>query len=244
MSKQARIGKIAPGVLSQLLQKYAAKKGNKVVVGPAVGLDAAVISLEKGNFVVASDPVTYASEYMGWYVVHINANDIFVSGAKPRWFLADVLLPPGKHGLAERVFRHINQACSELGVSLIGGHTEITPALNKPIVTGFMIGVAEKKVLTAGNVRPSDRIILTKGVAIEGTALIAREFEKQLNKNVSMNLIRKAKRFLKDPGLSVGKEAIIAAENGTNAMQCMIQQKVAWSTAFGKWLMRPTVQST
>ena len=219
MGQQRTTGKLAAGRLERLLSRYATRLDPGVVVGPALGLDAAALRVPAGVLVVASDPVTYAADELGTYAVHINANDVFVSGAEPRWFLADILLPPDQERAAEGVFKQIHQACEELGVSLVGGHTELTPGLPRPMVVGFMMGqLIGEQVLTAGGVQPGDVIMLTKGVAIEGTAIIARDREEGLQGQLSTSALRRARRFLKDPGLSVGPEARIAACCGVHAM--------------------------
>jgi len=212
-------GKLDATTLGRLLKRYARSKDRSVLLGPEIGLDAAAIKVKAGTLVVASDPLTYASEQLGYYAVCINANDIYVSGAKPRWFLADILLPPGRAGLAEKIFRQIHQACRELNISLIGGHTEMTPDLPRPMVAGFMIGeLLGKKPITAAGAKPGDVIILTKGLAIEGTAIIARERQKDLAGKFPAALLRRARGFLRKPGLSIGTEATIAAGHGVHAL--------------------------
>lgn len=212
-------GKLDASSLANLLKRYARSSDRSVVIGPGVGLDAAAVKVPAGTLVLASDPVTYATEQLGHYVVCVNANDIYVSGARPRWFLADILLPPGKARLATGILRQIHETCSKQGISLIGGHTEMTPDLPRPMVAGFMVGeLLGRKLLSAAAVRSGDAIILTKGPAIEGTALIARERYKELTGKFSAKLINRARRFLHSPGLSVGPEAIIAARCGAHAL--------------------------
>lgn len=222
MTARKQTGKLAGETLSRLLRQCAADADADptVLVGPKVGLDAAAIAVEAGTLVLASDPVTYAVDQIGRYAVHVNANDIFVSGAEPRWMLADLLLPPGKANLAERILRQIRDACREIGnVSLIGGHTEMTPGLDRPIVAGFMIGIAPRgRVLTADLVRPGDVLIVTKGLAVEGTAVLAREFGKQLLTALPKATVSRAKRLLDRPGISVADEARIALSCGARAM--------------------------
>ena len=219
MSPPNRTGKLDSAKLAKLLDRYARCKDRSVVLGPGVGLDAAAIKVSAGTLVLASDPVTYASDQLGHYAVCVNANDIYVSGARPRWFLADLLLPPGGAGLAERIFRQMHRACNQLGISLIGGHTEMTPDLPRPMVAGFMIGeLLGNKLLSAGGLRAGDRIIMTKALAIEGTALIARDRQKELAGEFSQSFLSRAKRFLHRPGLSVGAEAVIALRAGAHAM--------------------------
>lgn len=219
MTGRKSTGKLAARKLARLLDRYGAVTDGSVLVGPGVGLDAAAVTVRGGALVLASDPVTYATEELGRYVVHVNANDIFVSGAEPCWFLASILLPPGQGGLAERILAQIHQACGELGVLLVGGHTEMTPGLPRAMVAGFMVGRAVgKRVLTAGGVQAGDAIVLTKGVAIEGTAIIARQFERQLLKRLPRALVRRGKRFLDSPGIGVGPEARIALRHRVHAM--------------------------
>jgi len=219
MTRQPKIGKLSPARLERLLNRYGATKGGAILIGPKVGLDAAAVAVNKAVLVLTSDPVTYACDKIGSYAVHINANDLFVSGAQPNWFLANVLLPDGQAQLAEKIFAQMHRVCGELGVLLIGGHTEITPDLPAPIVVGFMVGRATgKKVLTAAGVQVGDVIILTKGVAIEGTAIFFRELEQELRKHFSSAMIRRGQRFLKNPGLSVGPEARIALRHRVHAM--------------------------
>ena len=219
MGRRQRIGKLDAKTLAELLKRYARPADRSVLLGPGVGLDAAAIRVPAGTLVLASDPVTYATDRLGRYAVAVNANDIYVSGAKPRWFLADILLPPGQARLAESIFRDLSWACRELGVSLIGGHTEMTPGLPRPMVTGFMIGqLIGPRPLSAAGVKSGDCIVLTKGLAIEGTAIIARERSKKLSGEFSQGFLRRASRFLSSPGLSVGPEAMIATGLGAHAL--------------------------
>ena len=205
--------------MARLLERYGTAKDPAVLAGPAVGVDAAAVRTKGGVLVFASDPVTDAAKDIGWYAVHVNANDIFVSGARPLWFLADVLLPPGRGRLAETIFKQIHRVCEELGVTLIGGHTELTPDLPRPLVAGFMVGRAVGgQVLTSQGVRPGDVLILTKGVAVEGTAIIAREYERELSPHLPAAVLRRCKRMLSSPGISVGPEARIALRHGAHAM--------------------------
>ena len=219
MSRSAQTGKLAARQLERLLGRYAQTQDPSVRVGPRVGLDAAAVAAEAGTLVLASDPVTYTVADLGAYAVHVNANDVFVSGAEPRWFLADILLPPGRGRLAGTILRQIHAACKELGVALVGGHTEMTPGLPRAMVAGFMIGQAVgDTAVTAAGVRPGDIVILTKAAAIEGTAVIAREFSERLARRVPAATLRRATGFLRRPGLSVGPEARIAARHGAHAM--------------------------
>ena len=190
----------------------------RVVVGPKIGEDAAVINLRKGvdcYWVVTSDPITFTTEEIGYYGVVVNLNDIATMGAIPKWFLATLLFPEGSPlRIIEKVFRQVHDACRRFKISFIGGHTEVTPGIEKIILSGHMIGEVKKnELVTTGGAEAGDLLLLVKGVCIEGTSIMAREKEAQLLKRgLSSYLIRKAKRFIFDPGMDVLRAARIACE--------------------------------
>ncbi|MDZ7330648.1 MAG: AIR synthase family protein [candidate division KSB1 bacterium] len=215
------VGKLAPSFLSELLEKYT-MEDETVVVGPKVGMDATVI--DQGDFylIAKTDPITFVTESIGHYAIHVNANDIACMGGIPRWFLATVLLPEKKSDrlLVENIFSQLQTACQELDILFCGGHTEITYGLDRPIIVGQMLGVAEKGSLVTGeNVRPGDDVLLSKGIAIEATSIIAREKAEPLTQLYSAELVEKCRNFLYDPGISVIKDAKLAVEiGGVHAM--------------------------
>ena len=207
-------GKLPLEFLSELLSKINVTDP-RVVLGAKAGEDAALIDLGDRYLVTKTDPITFATDLIGWYVVQVNANDLAVMGATPRWLMVTLLLPEGTVQEAVRdIFDQLLEACAALDITLIGGHTEITYDLKRPIAVGAMLGeVAKDRVVLTSGARPGDSIILTKGIAIEGTALLAREAGKQLQEaGVSLDVIERAKGFLFSPGISVSKEAAIACD--------------------------------
>jgi hydrogenase maturation factor len=206
-------GKLPLEDLSRLLSRYT-RNDSRIVVTPGIGKDATVISFGDRYLVAKTDPITFATDQIGWYAVHINANDVAAVGGTPRWFLATLLLPEGKTGPkeVEKIFSQIFGACEELGVILCGGHTEISYGIDRPIVVGQMLGEVEKKKLVSPDkIRLGDEIILTKGIAIEGTALIAREW-KNLSASVGKRFVQRCQRLLQKPGISVVLESQVAQE--------------------------------
>ena len=204
-------GKLPPEHLKRQLERMA-HADKRVIIGPRYGEDATVIDIGGRLFVCACDPVTLASERIGRYAVHVNANDIAVMGALPRWFWATVLLPEGKSDerLVEAIFRDMRETCRGIGVELCGGHTEITPGLARPIVSGFMSGEAEKETLVdKKTIRPGDDIVMSRGIAIEGTATIALD-RPHVIAPLGDDLIRRAGALLSDPGICVIREAQLA----------------------------------
>jgi hydrogenase maturation factor len=209
-------GKLPPDVLSGLLQRHVSPN-RRVIVGPGVGIDAAILEMGDRCLVAKTDPITYATDRIGWYAVHINANDVACCGAQPRWFLVSVLLPVAEYNdqLAEAIFEQISSACRQLDVAWCGGHTEVVAGLNRPIVVGQMLGEVEKdRWLTAAKAREGDTILLTKGVAIEGTALLTRERLEQLHGILPETDLQRAIDLLETPGISVVRDARIAVETG------------------------------
>lgn len=216
-SSRFAIGKLPMRTLERLLKKNRILDP-RVIVGPGIGEDAAVIDIAGPRYLIAkTDPITFAVDQIGWYSVHINANDIATKGGRPLWFLAALLLPEDAttEKVAENIFQDIIDACASLGVSLIGGHTEITPGLTRPIVVGQMLGEVDKdRLVQANGSQNGDAVILTKGVAIEGTCVIAREHESDLVEIFDHDTLKRCKNFMFSPGLSVFEDALAAMESG------------------------------
>jgi selenophosphate synthase len=172
------IGKLSAENLRSLLS-HPPKHDPRLLIGPQVGEDAAVIDLGDRYLVVTTDPITFATDHIGRYAVHFIANDVAVLGARPVWFLVVVMLLPESHttpGLAETIMTDVRTTCDELGVTLGGGHTEITQGLDRRILVGQMIGeVAPTSLVRKTRIATGDQILLTRRVAIEGTAMLARE---------------------------------------------------------------------
>jgi hydrogenase expression/formation protein HypE len=207
------VGKLDMEFLAALLEKYAHTYDQRVVVGPSVGEDALVLDFGDRFLVAKTDPITFATDEIGWYAVNVNANDIATTGATGRWFLATLLLPEGRttKQLVETIFAQMSQACCSLGIALCGGHTEITYGLDRPIVVGQLLGEVEREALvTTDGMRVGDDLILTKGIAIEGTAIIAREKADALANKFPPDFVARCQGFLHDPGISVVAEAHLA----------------------------------
>jgi hydrogenase maturation factor len=216
-----KAGKLPLDLLGELLDQVKISDP-RVALGPTPGEDAALIDFGDRYLVAKTDPITFATDQIGRYLVQVNANDLAVMGATPRWLMATLLLPEGTSvDAAREVFSQLTDACAELGVSLVGGHTEVTVDLSRPLAVGAMLGeVAKDQVVLTSGARPGDAIIATKGFAIEGTAILAREAANQLaSAGVSKEVVERAQRLLYSPGISVVKDALTA--NDAVSVHCM-----------------------
>jgi hydrogenase expression/formation protein HypE len=209
------VGKLPGQLLARLVATYATSDPT-VVVGPGLGGDAAAIDVGATTLVVKSDPITFASESPARYLVDVNANDLACLGATPRWMMVTALLPEGTtEELVESHFRELRDACLQRSISLVGGHTEVTFGIVRPILVGVLIGEVEAgRLLRPGGARPGDRLLLTNAIAVEGTALVARELGDRLRDAVDPLIVERAANFLADPGISVAAEAIVLLDAG------------------------------
>jgi hydrogenase expression/formation protein HypE len=205
-------GKLKSEFLEKILGKIEIRD-KKVVVGPGIGEDAAAIDIGESYLIVKSDPITFVSDRIGWYVVNINANDIAAMGGSPRWFLVTMLLPERSATvrMLEDIMKDLRQACRELDIELIGGHTEVTHGLHSPILSGTMLGEAAKGELISNvNICEGDLLYMTKGVAIEATSIIAREKKEEVIGTFGKDFYTSCLEFLSVPGISVVSDAFRA----------------------------------
>jgi hydrogenase maturation factor len=210
MLKPLPAGKLPGWLLQKILP--GSPRDPDVLVGPGLGRDAAAVAVGERVVVAKNDPITFASEGGAAHLVEVNANDVACLGATPRWLLVTALLP---HGVTPadvlNQFAELRETCRQRRIELIGGHTEIVAGLARPILVGMMLGDASpSELLRPGQAQPGDILLLTKGLAIEGTALLARERADELRERIGDEPVRAAARLLDQPGISVVAEAEIA----------------------------------
>jgi hydrogenase expression/formation protein HypE len=216
MSVPLPVGKL-PAELLQRLLSSAPLTDDRILLGPRLGVDCAVLDLGERLLVLKSDPITFATAGIGWYLVQVNSNDIAAMGATPRWLLVTMLLPEGQTNpeLVIEIGEQLYTACRKMGISVIGGHTEITSGLDRPVLAGTLIGeVQRENLVTPQGMQPGDHILLTKGIPIEGAALLAREFPERLRGIFDEKELAEAQDFLIRPGISVLRDAQIAMQAG------------------------------
>lgn len=213
-----RVGKLPARLLADLLADLPVPPAD-VLLGPRIGEDACAIQVPGGVLVAATDPITFTAREIGRFSVIVNANDVAVMGVRPRWFLAVILLPSGStEAMVRDVFADMRDGVAHVGASLVGGHTEVTPAVTQPLVVGQFLGIAEDgKFVTTGGMRPRDVLLQVGPAPIEGAAVLAREVADRLT-GLDRGDLDKALVALDDPGISVVEPALLAAELGASAM--------------------------
>lgn len=208
-------GKLPNGLLDRFLDHLFIEDPD-LLIAPGVGEDTAATDIAKNEvLVLKSDPITFATDAVGRYAVLVNANDIATAGATPRWLMTTLLFPPETTGSSIWLtMDELNRISSKYNITLCGGHTEITDAVTRPVVIGSLVGtVARKDLIDKSNMRPGDKVLMTKAVAVEGTAIIAREFENRLKAmNVSDQKIQNSRRLLDQ--ISIMEEARLAVSTG------------------------------
>ena len=241
ISRPMTVGKLDPNMLRELVFNHLGVSSPRVLLGPHIGEDASVIDFGRKALVVHSDPITGAVENVGWLAVTVCTNDIATRGIRPLWILT-VLLLPENFTLAQlkSITAQIDAAAKQLGVTVVGGHSEVTVGINRPIIITTAIGeTVNKKFVRTGGARPCDSIIVTKGAAIEGTAILAYELSNYLEEKIGKKMVEKAKQFIKMT--SVVKDALTAVEVGeVHAMHDATEggvagglQEIAWASNVG-----------
>lgn len=212
-------GKIPPEILERTVFRHLGARRADVVLGPSTGEDAAVVRWGDDLLVVSCDPISGAVERIGWLAVNVATNDVATRGVRPCWFVSCILLPKGfgEESLSE-ICGQMDEAACRLGVSIIGGHSEITPGLDHPLVIGFAMGVVEDdRYVTCSGAKPGDCIILTKGGGIEGTAILASERGEPLTKKFGERFVDRARQYFNK--ISVVDDALTAFKfGGVSAM--------------------------
>lgn len=207
-------GKLPSWLLKKVLPS--SSRDPQVLVGPGIGRDAAAIAVGDRVIVAKSDPITFASDGGEEHLVAVNANDVACMGATPRWLLVTSLLPVGVTPADVLTdFTALREACRQRDVELVGGHTEVVADLVRPILVGMMLGEASPEdLIVPGQAQPGDILLLTKALAIEGTALLANECGDELRALIGDNAVEAAASLLRQPGISIVRDAALARGAG------------------------------
>ncbi|WP_352419396.1 AIR synthase family protein [Proteiniborus sp.] len=229
-----KIGKLPNEVLEKIIFSNISFQRNEVLTRAGIGKDCAVLDFGDNVCVVSTDPITGATQDLGELAVHISCNDVASNGAEPVGLLMTILVPPSSSEEdIKKIMEDANKTASELNVEIIGGHTEITDAVNRIVVSTTVLGIQLKKnMLRPENAKIGDKILITKTAGIEGTAIIANELEKKLQDLISQELIDEGKLLGKD--ISVVLEGKICGLIGVPYMHDITEGGVlgaVWETA-------------
>lgn len=211
-------GKLPNDVLEKIILSNIKLKREEVLQGAGIGQDNAMLDLEGDLCVLSTDPITGATKNIGSLVVHVCSNDISASGGEAVGILITLLAPEGtKLEELSEIMADIGKTAKELNIQVIGGHTEVTDAVNRIVVNGTVIGRLKKdKMPNIKNVKVGDKILMTKYAAIEGTAILIEERFKDLSKSLTEKEISEARDLAKK--VSVKTEGITAGNIGVNYM--------------------------
>lgn len=212
-------GKLSNELLEQRVLNQIKHKRKETLIGPGVGEDCGALDFGSEVCVVTTDPITGATQHLGQLALHVSCNDIASAGVEPIGVTLTILAPVGTTGeTIAAIMAEAQETAETLNVDIIGGHTEITSAVNRVVLSVTAIGKGPKhQVISTGGGRENDLILMTKAAAIEGTAIIAAELRDfYLEKGVDITLLKEAEAFSKQ--LSVVPEGLIAGRLGPSAM--------------------------
>ena len=173
-----KAGKIPNELLKHLLDGLSVIADGRLELGPSIGEDSAILNINGQIVLVGSDPITFPTESPGWHSVIINSNDIAASGGIPKWYTATILMPEGSSTQEfTDIFKDVANTCADMDIQLIGGHSEVTASVRHPIISGTMIGLADRTDLKpTNNAQISDDILITKYCPIEGLNIILTQY--------------------------------------------------------------------
>lgn len=214
-----KIGKVPENVMKRSVFKQIKFKRDEVLVHSGVGEDCTALQLAEDEvFVMSTDPITGAVTDIGTLAVHVTANDLATAGAEPIGLLLSILLPPSaEEADLKALMKEMESACEKLHIEILGGHTEVTPVVNQPVVTVTGVGKVKKdRILFTNGAKAGQDIVLTKWIGLEGTSIIASGKEKALRKHYSQDFVERAKGFI--DYISVVDEALAARDFGVSAM--------------------------
>ena len=211
-----KVGKLDSDLLQKIVFEKLTFRRDEVLTRPGIGEDCAVLDYGEYECVLSTDPITASIEDIGHLAVHISCNDIASNGVEPVGLLLAALLPEGTtEEDIERMMDQAGKASKELGVEIIGGHTEITKAVNQPLMVSTAVGRAIKGFSQAAkDMEIGDAIIVTKEIGLEGTGIAVTE--KDLSDVLTAAEIKEGKNMLQQ--VSVVREGIIAGSVGTHGM--------------------------
>ncbi|MDR7870476.1 MAG: AIR synthase family protein [Tissierellaceae bacterium] len=211
-------GKLPNDLLEKIVLKYITHKRDDIITGAAVGEDNALVNFGDEVAILSTDPITGAVKDIGKLAVHISCNDVSTSGGTPVGLLLTILAPPETtYEDIEKIMKDAGETAKELDVEIMGGHTEITDAVNKVVITTTVIGkIKKEKLQKSGNINVGDKILISKTTAIEGTSILLNDLESYFADKMDADKIKEGQEYGRF--LSVLEEGKIGGKVGLNYM--------------------------
>lgn len=211
-------GKLPNSLLEKLVFNKIKMNRSDVIIRPGIGMDCAAVSFDNYACVLSSDPITGTAKEIGRLAVNISCNDIASCGVEPLGIMATILCPPGTtEDELGMIMDQLTAAASAINVDLLGGHTEITTAVTRFVISCTAIGRCLKEELIVNSqAKAGDSLVLTKHAGLEGASIIAHEKETELTDIIGKQAVEEAKSFM--DYLSVVRDGLSAASFGVNAM--------------------------
>ena len=213
------MSKFSLDVLQRRVFPFAQADDPDIVLGAAFGEDVALTRVGDDILVSHVDPIVGAIGDIGWLAVHVACNDVATSGVPPRWILLLVMVPRMEdEELLEQIMRDAGRAAEEVGVSVIGGHTGYSAGLSRPLVAVTALGTASgREPVRTGGARVGDGVLVTKGLGLEGTGILAQDFaDVALELGLNQDDLAEARQLMGQ--VSVVPEALALAEEGASAI--------------------------
>lgn len=205
-------GKIPENLLRQAVLSNLGLNRKEVILGAGIGEDCAAIRLgEDEIFVVSTDPITGTTKDIGKLSVIVTLNDLASSGAEPIGILVTLLLPESSNAdTLSEIMEQISRACEDANAMILGGHTEVSSAVNCPIVSVTGVGKAKKdRLITSADAKPGMDLVVTKWIGLEGSSILAKEKYHELISVLPKDLVDAAASF--DEHLSVSEDGLLSA---------------------------------
>ncbi len=234
-----KAGKLPIELLEKLIFSHINIKNREVVAGPAIGMDCGALDIDGNLMVFTSDPITAAGKGAGKLAIHVNCNDIATTGLRPIALLVTVLAPVGTtEEELNDLAKEMSLEADEMGVDIIGGHTEITDAVSRTIISVTAMGYGDRKrIEPERKPQAGDAIIMTKVAGLEGTSILCHDKEKELQTILSIEELVEGQEYSRS--LSVLPEGELGRANGALVMHDVTEGGVlgaVWELAHGHGL--------
>lgn len=213
-----KIGKVPNDILKKIVLDRINEKRSEILLRPGIGEDCCAVDFGDDICILSTDPITGTAKNIGMLAVHVSCNDIAACGAEPFAIMVTILAPPSAElDELDSVMKQICATADSINVDIIGGHTEVTNAVTRFVITSTAVGKLKcGSIITTAGSKAGDKFVMTKSAGLEGTAIIADEKSVELKSKFGDEMIERAKSYMND--ISVLKEGMLASAFGATSM--------------------------